>query len=241
MRNDYFRVFGEYGLSKEIKEDDIEIKIGGKGKVKEYYRKCGEEEIKKFVAAERGKLFVVPVEPVNLPKLGVAEHLLIEFEEPYIIEPGISHTFYLKFPIEIGVFLVDKKDVERIDIFTKTRQKYTLYGSPENGIICRWWKSPLYYEKPKVKKLEEGIMKVDIENEYREWVEIRKLVFRAFDMKIFYDGYAYMRSYVTILKKTMAETSFESRKPKDMKNSIDIYEAKGIKRLEKKFVMEWGL
>ena len=234
-------MFGEYELNKEIKEDGIEIKIDGRGKVKNYYRKCKNEEVRKVVAAKEGKLFVVPVEPVNLPKIGIAEHLLIELEEPYIIEPFISDSFYLKFPVEIGVFLVDKKDVERIDIFTQTKQKYTLYGSPENGIICRWWKSAIYEDKPEVKKLEEGIMKVDIKNEYREWVEIKKLVFRAFDMKIFYNSHAYMHSYVTIHKKTMAETAFEGRKPKDMKKSIDIYEAKGIKKLEKKFVMEWGL
>ena len=59
-------------------------------------------------------------------------------------------------------------------------------------------------------------------------------------MKIFYDGYAYMHSQVDILKKLMGETSFIKRRPKGMKESIDIYLEKGIKRFEKKFVMEWG-
>jgi len=234
-------VFGKYGLNDEIKENGVEIRIEGKGKIKRYYRKAGGDEIEKIVSAESGNLYVVPVEPVNLPKLGVAEHLLIEFENPYIIEPSIQDTFYLKFPIEVGIFLVDKKDVERIDIFTMAKQKYTLYGSPEQGIICRWWKSEIYRDKPEVKKLHEGIMRVDVKNSYREWVEIKKMVFRAFDMKIFYNSHAYMHAHVNILKKTMAETAFNSRKPKNMEASIDIYEAKGIKKLEKKFVMEWGL
>ncbi len=234
-------MFGKYGLNDEIKENGVEIRIEGKGKIKRYYRKAGGDEIEKIVSAESGNLYVVPVEPVNLPKLGVAEHLLIEFENPYIIEPSIQDTFYLKFPIEVGIFLVDKKDVERIDIFTMAKQKYTLYGSPEQGIICRWWKSEIYHDKPEVKKLHEGIMRVDVKNSYREWVEIKKMVFRAFDMKIFYNSHAYMHTHVNILKKTMAETAFNSRKPKNMEASIDIYEAKGIKKLEKKFVMEWGL
>ncbi len=234
-------MFGKYDLNEEIKEEDIEIKISGKGKIKKYYRKAGEEEIEKIVSAESGNLYVVPVEPVNLPKLGVAEHLMIELEKPYIIEPSVEDTFYLKFPVEIGVFLVDKRDVERIDIFTKARQKYILYGSPEQGIICRWWKSRAYSEKPEVNKIQEGIIRIDIKNSYREWVEVKKFVFRAFDMKIFYNDHAYMHAYINLLKKTMAETAFNSRKPKNMNASIDIYEAKGIKKFEKKFVMEWGL
>ncbi|KAA0008279.1 MAG: DUF432 domain-containing protein [Thermoplasmata archaeon] len=234
-------MFGKYELNEEIREEDIEIKIGGRGKIKRYYRKAGNEEIEKIVSAESGNLYVVPVEPVNLPKLGVAEHLMIELEKPYIIEPYIEDTFYLKFPIEIGVFLVDKRDVERIDIFTMAKQKYILYGSPEQGIICRWWKSNIYNDKPEVNKTQEGIIRIDIKNSYREWVEVKKLVFRAFDMKIFYNDYAYMHAHINLLKKTMAETAFNSRKPKNMNASIDIYEAKGIKKFEKKFVMEWGL
>jgi len=241
MSNKYFGVFGKYELNEHIKYDDIEIVIEGKEKIKRYYRKCGNEEVEKRISAKGGNLYVVPVEPVNLPKIGVAEHLMIEFEKPYIIEPSIGDTFYLKFPVEIGVFLVDKRDVERIDIFTKARQKYILYGSPEQGIICRWWKSDVYGKKPDTDKMLEGVIRIDIENDYREWVEVKKLVLGAFGMKIFYNSHAYMHADVKILKKTMAEISFHSRKPKNMETSIDIYEAKGIKKLEKKFVMEWGL
>lgn len=236
----FLRVFGEYDLSTQLKEQDVEITIEGKGKRKSYYRKVGEEEVKKFIHAEEGKVVICPVEPVNLPKEGAAEHLLIELDKPFIIESGFKDTFYVKFPVEIGVFLVDKKDVERIDIFTKTKPKYTLYGPPENGIICKWWKSDVYSEMPEVDRLYEGIMKIEIANNYYEWMEINKVVFRAFDMKLFYNEYAYMHATLTILKKTFGETTFNKRKPKNMKGAIDIYLAKGIKKFEKKFIMELG-
>ena len=235
-----FKVFGEYELNFNLKEEGIELSIKGKGKRKRYYRNLDGDEIEKFIYAESGKLVVCPVEPVNLPKIGVAEHLMIEFDKPLIIEPGVKDSFFVKFPVEIGIFLVDKKDIERIDIFTKTRAKYILYGPPENGIICRWWKSKSYNDMPEVNKLQEGIMKVEVENNYHEWLEMKRIVFRAFDMKLFYNEYAYMHSYLNILKKTMGETAFNKRKPKNMKESIDIYLAKGIKRIEKKFIMEWG-
>ncbi len=232
-------MFGEYDLDIKLKAQDAEIFIEGKGKRRRYYRKAGEEEVEKFIHAEGGKVVVCPVEPVNVPDMAVSEHLLVELNKPLIIETGVKDIFYAKFPVEIGVFLVDKKDVEEIDIFTKTKPKYTLYGPPESGIVCKWWKSDLYYEKPEVDKLYEGIIKVEIENKYFEWMEINKIVFWAPDMKLFYNDHAYMRAYLTILKKTVGETTFSKRKPKNMQESIDIYHAKGIKKLEGKFVMDW--
>lgn len=232
-------MFGEYDLSVTLKEQNIEISLEGRGKRKHYYRKAGDEEVEKFIHAEGGKVVVCPVEPVNVPDMTISEHLLIELDKPLVIESGVKDAFYAKFPIEIGIFLVDRKDVEEIDIFTKTKPKYTLYGPPESGVICKWWKSGLYNEKPEVDKLYEGVIKVEIENRYYEWMEINKIVFRAFDMKIFYNDYAYMHAYLKILKKTMGETTFNLRKPKNMQESVDIYLAKGVKKLEKKFVMDW--
>jgi uncharacterized protein len=232
-------VFGKYDLSTTFKEQDVEIVVEGRGKRKHYYRRAGKEEVEKLIYADGGNLVVCPVEPVNIPDMTISEHLLIEFGKPFVIEPGTKDTFYAKFPVEVGVFLVDRRDMEEIDIFTKTKPKYTLYGPPERGVICKWWRSDMYSEKPEVDKLYEGIIRIDVVNVYSEWTEIEKIVFRALDMKIFYDDYAYMHSYLRILKKAMGETTFNSRKPKNMQESIDIYIAKGIKKLEKKFVMEW--
>lgn len=233
-------MFGEYKLNVKIEEEDLKLLVEGRGKRKRYYRKVGEEEVEKFIHADKGKLVVCPVEPVNLPKEGVSEYLLVELDKPLIIEPKTESSVYLKFPIEVGVFLVDEIDVERIDIFTKTMPKYILYGPPESGIICKWWNSSVYNEIPEVDKLYEGILRLDVKNAYEEWVEIKKVVLRAIDMKIFYDGYAYMHASLKILKKSLGETTFFDRLPRGMKRAIDIYLAKGIKRLEKKFVMEWG-
>ncbi|HEC88632.1 MAG TPA: DUF432 domain-containing protein [Thermoplasmata archaeon] len=233
-------MFGKYELDLKIKEKEFEIAVEGRGKKRRYYRKKGEEEVEKFIYAKEGNLVICPVEPVNLPKEGVSEYLMIELDKPFVIEPGMKGNFYIKFPVEIGVFLVNRKDVERIDIFTLTKPKYTLYGPPERGVICRWWKSDFYDEKPELNKLYEGMMKANVENGYWEWVEIKKIVFRAFDMKLFYNEHAYMYSFLKISGKTVGETAFGARKPKDMDESIDIYQAKGIKKFEKKFFMEWG-
>ena len=233
-------VFGTYDLDVEIAEQDIELSLKGEGKRKVYRRTVGDDEVTKYVNADRGKLIVCPVEPVNAPDESISEHLLIELEQPLVIEPGSTDTFFLKFPVEIGSFLVDPKDVERIDIFTLTQPKYTLYGPPESGIICKWWKSDVYSTAPEVDRLFEGVLRVKITNNYREWMELAKLVFRAFDMKIFYNEHAYMDARLVIEKRTIGETAFNARKPKGMHRAIDIYEAKGLRKLEKSYVIEWG-
>jgi len=233
-------VFGTYDLNVELSEQDIELSVKGDGKRKRYYRRAGDEEVEKYVNADRGKLIVCPVEPVNAPDESISEHLLIELERPLLIEPGSTDTFFLKFPVEIGSFLVDPTDVERIDIFTLTQPKYTLYGPPESGIVCKWWKSDVYSQAPAVDRLFEGVLRVKITNNYREWMELGKMVFGAFDMKIFYNENAYMDACLTIEKRTIGETSFNARKPKGMHRAVDIYQAKGLKKLEKSYVIEWG-
>jgi len=238
--NGYNIVFGKYDLSMNLQTEEFEIEVTGRGKRRTYRRKANNEEVEKIIYADEGNIVICPVEPVNMPKLGVAEHLMVELKKSVIFEPDIKNTFYVKFPLEIGVFTVDKKDVERIDIFTTVKAKYALYGPPESGIICRWWRSDVYADEPEVNPLKEGILRVDVENKYYEWVELKKVVFRAFDMKIFYNEHAYMHGILTLLQKTTGETSFNTRKPKNMHGSIDIYAAKGIKKFDKKYFMEWG-
>ena len=92
-------VFGTYELSTTLKEDDIEIILEGEGKKKQYFRRTGKDEIEKIIYAEGGNLVVCPVEPVTLPQEGVAEHLLIELNKPLIIEPGVTDTIFVNFPI----------------------------------------------------------------------------------------------------------------------------------------------
>lgn len=233
-------MFGTYDLDVHLEEEGIELLVEGTGKRRRYYRRAGGEEVEKVVYADKAKLIVCPVEPVNVPDTTISEHLLIDLTTPVVIAAGSHDTFYVKFPVEIGVFLVDNRDVERIDIFTKTQPKYTLYGPPEQGIVCKWWKSDLYLEEPEVDRLFEGVMKTGIKNGYDEWMEVHHVVFRAFDMKIFYNRHAFMHAYLTIQKRTMGETAFNARKPGNMHKSVDIYQAKGLKKLKEKYVMEWG-
>jgi hypothetical protein len=98
----------------------------------------------------------------------------------------------------------------------------------------------LYHEEPQVDQLFEGVMRVDIKNHYYEWMELHKVVFRAFDMNIYYNAHAHMHAYLTIQKRNLGETAFNTRRPPNTHRSVDIYQAKGLKKLEKKYLMDWG-
>lgn len=234
-------MFGKYDLNFKQIHGDIEIMMEGTGKQRRYYRRCKNEEVEKVIYADTGNVVVCPVEPVNCPEVDISEHLQVEFSRPVVVASGTRNTFYATFPVEIGVFLVDRNDVERIDVFTKTHPKYTLYGPPESGIICKYWKSGVYDEQPKVEKFYEGVVQVDIMNNYREWLELVKLVFSGREMKLFYgeNDFSYMHSFLNVQKKTVGDTGFVGDKPSGMHGSLDIYQFKGLKRFEN-FIMEWG-
>ena len=239
------KMFGVYGLNLKIEEGDIKIELAGDGKEKNYFRKVGNESVEKKIYADRGEIIVSPVPPVNLP-VNVSNHLMIELDKSIFIEPGMEQKIFIRFPLEIGVFLSDEKDVEPVDIFTKTKLKYTLYGRPEDGFVCRWWKSEAYEKIPGIDKLHEGIMELKIKNNYNEWTEINKIVFKTTTMKIFYKDYACCSANLEIVKKSIGKTYF-NEKMEGMNEAIDLYLAKSrkfgislVKEIEREFFMERG-
>ncbi|MBC7080712.1 MAG: DUF432 domain-containing protein [Thermoplasmatales archaeon] len=239
------KMFGVYGLNLNIEKGGVKIEVSGGGREKNYFRKAGDEVIEKKIYANNGEIIISPVPPVNLP-IHASNHLMIEFDKSIFVEPGVEEKIFIKFPVEIGVFLSDEKDIEPLDIFTKTKLKYTLYGRPEDGFVCRWWRSEIYKEIPNVDELYEGIMELKIKNSYSEWTEINKIVFNTLTMKIFYKNHAYCSANLEIIKKSMGKTSF-NEKVEGMNEAIDLYLAKsrklGIslaKEIGREFFMERG-
>ncbi|MEM2508918.1 MAG: DUF432 domain-containing protein [Candidatus Thermoplasmatota archaeon] len=239
------KMFGVYGLNFNIEEEDIKIELAGKEKEKNYFRKVGNDAIEKKIYADKGEIIISPVPPVNLP-VNVSNHLMIELDKSIFIEPGVEQKVFIKFPVEIGVFISDEKDIEPVDIFTKTKLKYTLYGRPEDGSVCRWWKSEVYEKIPSVDKLYEGIIELKIKNSYNEWTEINKIVFNTLSMKIFYKEHAYCSANLEIVKKSIGKTYF-NEKVEEMDEAVDLYLAKSrrlgisfVKEIEREFFMERG-
>jgi len=206
-----------------------------------YRRTCGDTRVERVLASSGdARIIINPVEPLNLPK-EITNYLMIEFDSIFV-EPYSTKRIYLKFPVEIGVLVEGKQDMEVLDIFCSGFQKYTLYGSASTGLIARWYKSEIYLEIPEVDPLRDGIIELNITNAYREWVEVSRVVFESCDMKLYYGSFVGMVAQMKLLSKYIAETDFIDRPViEGMRKSVELYKARKVPVLNKGFLMEWGL
>ncbi len=236
-------LYGIYDLDElEISEKGVRITLERHPEHFVYTREFRGGVVERLIVSKRGKVVVNPVEPVNLPRQ-VCNHLEISFRKPVVVEPKYRETFFLKFPVEIGVFVTGKGDIELIDVFSFAKQKYTLYGDPRNGIICRYWESDPHLSIPEADPLEEGIMRLEIRNTENEWINVGRAVFNVYLMSIYYsDDLVFSNAEMEILSKRVAETRFILSPLRDgMRKSVEIFTPRKVPGLTKKFFMEWGL
>ncbi len=232
-------MFGEYPLEDfEIERGSLSLSVRKSGKLYIYRRVLGENELTKKIT-NHGKLIINPVEPVNVPK-SVTHFVEIEFEKHVLVGPKSKLGFYAKIPIDIGVFLKNGK-LKVLDVFTLNDYvKYTLYGTPKKGVVCRHYVSDVYDIPPKVDNTKEGILELEIENTSDEWVEMGKVVLDVYGMKLYYDEFRVVTKAVVCISRGVAETQFVDGRY-NMKRALEIYVARGLHILRRSFVMEWGL
>lgn len=235
-----YSVFGRYSLNNfsiSLENFKVEIKKFGNSYV---YIREGSERVEKAILGDAAEVIVNPVEPVNLPK-SITNYLMIEFRRKILLEPSREDHFYLTFPVEIGVFLIKDDEVGLVDIFSFVKPKYTLYGNPDQGVICRYWLSEVYDKIPEVEKLKEGVVELRITNQSEKWVEVSKVVFDVYTMQIYYnERMSFASAYMRVLSSKLAEAEF-LESSFEGEQSIGLYTTKPFQVVGKKFVMEWGI
>ncbi len=235
-------MYGDHVIPVEVVKDELSISVTHIDGHLLYHRELGEDVVEKELLAGKGDILICPVEPMNLPK-NITSSLLVEFEKPLVVEPRYKKRVFVTFPTEIGVFTGKGKSARYIDIFGLSKPKFTLYGDVKTGSICKYWNSEVYHKLPKVDPAYEGIIDLNISNIGKRWVEVTKVVFSAYGMKIYYDsGVASMRASMIIQGEDHSETKFID-KPlrKGMKSSKEIY-IHSIQPLKgQKFIMEGGI
>lgn len=232
-------MFGRYYGTFRRECGDILVETEMNNGLLTYRRRCEGRTFERVLVSKTGEFIINPVEPHNLPE-NITEFLLMEFS-PIVIEPDATQTVYLKFPVEIGVFLESAKDIRVLDIFGLGSQKFTLYGSPTDGLIARWYKSEIYPEIPPVEPLREGVMELSIHNAYTEWAEVSYAVFDTTDMKIYYDEIVAISASMKIIARTLAETNFADKPLRPgMAKAIELHVARKIPMIDRGYLMEWG-
>jgi hypothetical protein len=234
-------VFGEFDYSFRYESEDVSVRVDQTEGFYQYFRKSGGESVTKVISGGSGTMVINPVEPINLPR-EVTSYLEIHFT-PVAVEPASTQSVYLKFPVEIGVFLESKGDFDILDIFSLVKPKYSLYGPPEQGIITRYHETPVSGTIPPVDRLKEGVIALTIANTSRSWLDVSRVVLDCRELFLYYGDIVSITARMDILSKDIADVRSEDRPLREgMKPSILLSKARKTLIPEKiPFMMEFGV
>jgi hypothetical protein len=235
-------MFKKYSIPFSLEQKDWQIQFSQTDKFIHYSRCCKDDKLEKQLLSNLNSVWLQPVEPLNFPK-EMTEHLLIEFSQAISIAPNFTDMIYLTFPIEIGVFLPQGKEWQKLDVFSLPQSKFTLYGDPANGMICKYWSSSIHETIPAVDYMNEGVLKLEIINQSDDWQEVRKTILKADGMKIFYDEkIVCMQARMKIISNVNAETTFINEPLfKNMEQSIEVFSQKKLSLASSKTIMLEGI
>ncbi|MEA1994042.1 MAG: DUF432 domain-containing protein [Euryarchaeota archaeon] len=157
-----------------MKEFGIEI---DEEKGKYIYRRDGTEKI---VFGKEVSFDLFPV-----VSQGIASYLQLVFREPLALPPDESTDLKVTAPYDMEVRALKKDKWISIEKIPVQKEKYTLYGSVETGILCR------YFESEFGEKINTASLHLKIKNRTQKWHEINKIVFPVnfdlyFDEKVQY-------------------------------------------------------
>jgi Uncharacterized conserved protein len=217
-------VFGRFPLDYSYDNKDIRIRLSNTGSLLRYERECRGSREERYLSRSFSALHIYPVEPVNLPE-PLTRYLEIAFP-PVVLPPGAEQTVYVKFPVEIGVFLEPGGKQSPLDVFSLVPVKFSLYGLPSSGVITRWFKSDLYPEIPAVDLCREGVMALTLKNSRAENAKVSRAVFDSSSMCLYYGTRVAMTATLEVFSEYLARTTFTDAAPPDCPNrAIDLYRA----------------
>jgi len=235
-------VYGPDKKNFSYRHDRLVLEIDLTGPRPHYYRESNGSRAEKLLVPNPGMSVVIsPAGPVRHPK-EIAQHLEIRFPA-LVLAPGTSKQIFLKFPIEIAVFIQSGSDTSLLDSFSCTNSKFSLYGTPVKGIITRYCESGIFDEVPNTDPVSEAVMALTINNAAQTSVEVSRAIFRCQSMKLFYGETVGTTAAMQIISAALATTNFESTAPEGCpERAVDLSTGGTLTLItEQRFYMEWGL
>jgi len=235
-------MYQKYNVPFNVEHEGILLSVEKEGDHFIYKRQTLEEGDAKILTMGEGIIIVNPVEPLTRPK-ELTPHFLVAFRRKVMIEPRATKSLYLKFPIEIGAYNSSHGEFKLLDSFSLVKPKFTLYGTPRQGFICKYYKSELYPSKPDASPYQESVMELTLTNDTANWIEVAQAVFNAYGMKIYFnDSLVSMKATMKIGGGNTAETEFiDAPLETDMNKSLEVYKVRKLSLAITKFVMELGI
>lgn len=235
-------LYGDKEIPFLTETDDLSIRAEMRDGFLKYTRVCMGEEQNHHLAISRGTVRIHPVEPLHVPKM-LTHFLMIAFDTSILIEPNHSKEVFVTFPVEIAVLVLCGDSEEILDVFSVSRTKYTLYGEPHDGVICRYWNSPVSTVKPDCDLSREGVLQLTLKNETNRWIDVSRSIFNGYGMKIYFsDTIITMKAVMRITGKNLAETDFLATPPEPgMQQGTELFAVKKLSMQSRKFLMEGDL
>jgi len=185
---------------------------------------------------------IVPIYPVLVPKR-ITEYVLVELDRKVNIAPRAETGFYVQIPMDIAVYAYKDRDFTILDLIPGYNPKYTLYGSPNEGIIARYIKTSIYNDEPKP-EVGKAISLVRVHNKTREWVTLTKILLHSGNLRLYYEEGSWRACVqelnVTIDSKSTASVAYGEVTCKGMK-ALDDPPSLRPSRIVYKTNMLWGI
>jgi|SRR5579884_97877 hypothetical protein len=120
---------------------------------------------------------IFPAAPVLTPKR-ISRNLCLKFKSPVIVDQKSVAELYTKMPVEIAVYRQHREEEMLIDAFSLQSPRYTLYGSPESGVLCRYDEVEVSTLRDDIKpeKYKEALVRVRIRNDIHNVIKVTKIV-----------------------------------------------------------------
>lgn len=180
---------------------------------------------REYVVDDGSRVELVPVPPFYVPQK-VCYHLMIELENPIVVRG--SKEAWVEGPYEIAV-RVDGKNTHYL---TPVKVKYTLYGDPVEGVVCRYFKSRIY-DKPRNSP---ELASANVVFRSKSTGKVDRFVMHGAALTIFEkdDRYYYEVIYVNI-GETITTVTLTDKPP--VRKAREVHKDEGI--LKSKFEMRW--
>lgn len=205
----------------------------------DYRRFTAGECIVRNTIASAGELQmgILPVAPVHVPAR-YGSNMMLKFSNPVVMQSHSSLDAYFKMPYEIGAVSFDNGSPSVIDAISLGLAKYGLYGNPEDGSVCRSYRTDLYSDVPEPKAHQEAVGRVALRNETDVTQTVNKLVFPVAGVDFYYDQDRIFFKDVEatvkeVAKKTIIETKIADARWRG--NSTEM-----AQNAESHYTMEWG-
>ena len=200
-------VFGPLSPGGAVAIGAHRLRLETEGGIPVYVREHdGVSHVRKLVGPGH-QLVLHPVEPLRLPE-EITRYLELSFD-PLVVGPGEEEVVHLLFPFDLGVFVCSPGATDLIDLFSLNSPKFSLYGPLTGGFVTRWHRSPLSVERPRPDPCVEGILRLSIRNQTRDWVEVGRAVFDCGGMKLWFGDRVGMVASMRILRANHAETEVQ--------------------------------